>query len=623
MGEKIGLDFGTAYTVMSRLNANGEIEAIVDTTNNSDNKDYRRATVATKWEDENGNAQWMYGQIARRASGKKYVDFKMLLKESSTHLLHEFGYDDCLPEKVTSDFLNSVINDSYLSRNNSTIEKLVVGVPEIWFKGEHGLNARLELERIIREEVFNVDTVELYGEPVLACAYYINELRKRNNNKPFEGDVVVIDYGGGTLDITVCKVSINKNKSEIKVQIRTGDGQNADRNSNDEKFDMVGRAGHAFLRATLDNALNGKNTSLTKGKYTRLLGDLEDLIIGQRTKFENDVKTILSIRDKKTRDASWDNTFTRLTIDEDGDYLYVKYKHIKDAYDTVIRGTLDEQLNKVKTDYFEKNSIDVRDANIQNVRIVKVGGFSKFYLTNHQINEYFDFLKNNDPRDGDAIINDESKDKAVSYGATLVANDIIKVLPMTPFAIGIAKFNPDTDLKWLNEIVKAPECDAIYINLQKEIKKYEKTNLYYRDEIARIYSYFAIPEGVVIKPGEPIYIQSKRQNRNIIRDQYGIPEKNTPMRFRSSDGIIRYLAICYGDPEEEPSEIKVFETPKEYKTAFESLEKGIVYYIGFSIDISGMLTLHLQNEKTKEEKSFRLKEYRSIDEGQGTYPIGE
>ena len=598
MGERIGLDLGTATTLMSKIDEDGKFVDILPEEGDSP----YRASLALKKKD----GSWVYGQAAKTGSGQKFSDFKMLLKEDNQKLLTEFGYNaEDTPEKVMAGYLNSIIAEDYLKHKSTSnrIEKLVVGVPEVWLdEKEHGQIARLEFARILKDEIQCVDHFEMRGEPVLACAYYVHKLRQVKNNKPFEGDVIIVDYGGGTLDITVCEVTSNKGKNEITPRLRTGAGQNAERNSGD--FDVVGKAGHAFLREIVNKVL--KDRSATSNTYTRLMYQLEDQLKSAQNM--QTLETVFKVlKDLSYDDPLWDEMFTELDITDD-EQCEITYRMIEDAYSGVIRKTLDSKLEKVKEKYFEPKGINVKDSSQMDLKIVKVGGFCKFWLTRQQINDYFGFVEVRDERDGDSIIDSNNIDKAVSYGAALIANDVIKLNQTTPFYVGVGMYDVDVDRSLLPTLITGKDSER-WLHFSKELEKYkDKENP--RDEIAKHSTFFAIPKDIVIKPNEPLYIQLKSNTSK--RDKYGIPLMDKPKKFISTQSIIPYLAVCWGEsPEEEPDTIKVFEPPEEFKEAF-SVKNDVIYNIGFSLDESMVITLHLRNTRDNTEEKFRLKELRKI-----------
>ena len=52
---------------------------------------------------------------------------------------------------------------------------------------------------------------------------------RKKKKKNFDGRVLLIDYGGGTLDITLTRVVSKGDSMEVKVEKRDGAGENIDK----------------------------------------------------------------------------------------------------------------------------------------------------------------------------------------------------------------------------------------------------------------------------------------------------------------------------------------------------------------------------------------------------------
>ncbi len=74
--------------------------------------------------------------------------------------------------------------------------------------------------------------MQVISEPAAASAFFAHNFQK-STGKPFDGKILLVDYGGGTLDITLSDISPSKKNTEeqnieIKVLERTGAGENQD-----------------------------------------------------------------------------------------------------------------------------------------------------------------------------------------------------------------------------------------------------------------------------------------------------------------------------------------------------------------------------------------------------------
>lgn len=65
---------------------------------------------------------------------------------------------------------------------------------------------RENIRTILTDIGLNKEQFSFQSEPVSAAAYFCRQWKKTQNS-PFLGKLLVIDYGGGTLDVTLCEVS--------------------------------------------------------------------------------------------------------------------------------------------------------------------------------------------------------------------------------------------------------------------------------------------------------------------------------------------------------------------------------------------------------------------------------
>lgn len=113
----------------------------------------------------------------------------------------------------------------------------------------------------------------------------------------------------------------------------------------------------------------------------------------------------------------------------------VTYGMLAKAYNTVCKDLLDEKLDEIIA-YMDRKQIRY-DAGQANFKIAMVGGFCNFYLTKKQISEKFDKAVN-DVRFQDIIRTVSDSEKAISYGAALIANNVIGFKQVAPYSLGFA-----------------------------------------------------------------------------------------------------------------------------------------------------------------------------------------
>ncbi|HAX83625.1 MAG TPA: hypothetical protein DCY15_03855, partial [Ruminococcaceae bacterium] len=246
MANNIGLDFGTTYSVISRIkrlnrDENGkviecELEACLPS--EGTHSPCQDSLVLKKNDDS-----LEFGSLARESTGRKgstlYKGFKMMLAETDENVLKARGYThEYTPERIIKEFIDDILKkymETYQIDGN--LDKVVIGVPEIWFKKVSTIDCRTKLENIVSSLPY-VNKVELVSEPAAACAYFVNNFKKENHYS-FKGKVLIIDYGGGTLDIALCDVQEKGEFSEVSVMERCGAGLNEE--------GYIGKAGVAFI----------------------------------------------------------------------------------------------------------------------------------------------------------------------------------------------------------------------------------------------------------------------------------------------------------------------------------------------------------------------------------------
>jgi molecular chaperone DnaK (HSP70) len=105
-------------------------------------------------------------------------------------------------------------------------------------------------------------------------------------------------------------------------------------------------------------------------------------------------------------------------------------------YKQIIKPVLEDKIQEM-IKYMEEARIDYSVNTKDNFKIAMVGGFCNFYLTQKQVEDLFS--KGADDRRFKDIIRDKSEcEKAISFGAALIANDIIGFKQVAPYSLGIA-----------------------------------------------------------------------------------------------------------------------------------------------------------------------------------------
>jgi molecular chaperone DnaK len=430
VGECIGLDFGTTYSVIARIK-DGKAEAV--NLGEGGNTTTIDSIVA-----ESPRGKRSYGLLARDNVSQGvyhvYKGFKMLLSEENNdkgmERLKEYGFSSVEePAEITEYYLRSLI-DSYKERctGGKEIDHLVIGVPEVWFNTS--INSRSKLEEIA-SRIVGPGKVQLESEPKLACAYFVYNY-KCQTGKDFSGNILLIDYGGGTLDIAVCSVKSKAGKPDISIIFKTGAGENEQK--------VIGNAGLAFLGHVVNNALAeaGIADITINNSYYECIHTIERRLF-LTTK---DIKAYFEDAEGDPEilsDEFWKIRYNDQTVS-------VTYKMLSDAYyaDDISK-VFAEKLAEVKAKLEEKG-IDYKNEQSDDFKIALVGGFCNFFLTQKQVQETEGLKRGgtyDDHRylDFDMYLADGSeREKAVAYGAALLANGVVSFENQAPYSLYILPF---------------------------------------------------------------------------------------------------------------------------------------------------------------------------------------
>lgn len=436
---KIGLDFGCSNTKLSYLVENKNGTWSVQNYKNSNGTSSFESLVTKSTE---GN-YYMYGDAAKSAITDKddvtaYTGFKMMLASNVEKQLEERGYNkDITPKFITSiylkNFLNNFMRDNKIDETDK-FEKIVVGFPESWRSNYNDNLSHSELMDIIYDlNVAEKDNIILISEPILAAAAYVHS--HQSTSEPYGGYLLVADFGGGTIDFSICKIDgIDSQHSNIDVIYKSG----CDKSNNDG----IGCSALGFFEDIVNTALNNNNIKPVKNpSYHKFLNALEDAI---KRRFDEEAffETYSGNR-SCANEVFLKHSFLYETADGKTccDIIDVTYAMIYEAYNRRIRGPLENELAKAKVRLSELGiNYGVHS---KNFRILTCGGFSAFYLVREQIQKSFaivDFL--NDPRYIKSLGKNPSD--IISQGAALIANDKVGFKRKFPYEISLV-FYKDSD----------------------------------------------------------------------------------------------------------------------------------------------------------------------------------
>lgn len=405
-GYKIGLDFGTTNSIISYLGKMGEPEAFQY--GGPDGQKYIPSFIAY----DEGFVE--IGMAARTTAANQpdvesYGNFKMRLPLPESEFRHYFA-GDRTPSTVTTDYLRELLispeNPYSFCKQQGEISGLVVSVPEIWQRDIYN-RGRESLQKLIQE--LGLPLIQLVSEPVAAAAYYAWEMQRRTHQKqaePFTGHLLVCDMGGGTFDVSLCRIYGDK-----KVEVLYFDGQG------DRGLDS---AGVAFDRRCVQQAYiqkHGQPCDETEPEFLRLLREFETVKIAAHARVTR--KLINGIKEPDIYCEKDIYVFA-------GGYT-VTFGQVLEAFSPIARG-IQAVVHRLNT-WLQHN-----DRTID--RLFLVGGFSQFILVQRTIIDALQ-IHQNDPR-FDQTFNITNSAYAISYGAGLIANGLVEPTEKYVHTIGLA-----------------------------------------------------------------------------------------------------------------------------------------------------------------------------------------
>ena len=432
---KIGIDFGSTYSVISAYN---DAEERVEILTLAEDDSASIPSVVSV----NRNGKVTCGKGAKEQMGKRSVRlfeaFKMLLPETNTDMLRKRGYDDIY------------------RYGGDKFEDVVICVPEIWGKNLRTLDGRSILREILTgkdssgTEIADgidipVGAVRVVTEPEAASAFFAYNFEKETG-KNFNGHLLLIDYGGGTLDITLTEVT-SERQGVMEIGYREGGG--AGENHPDSGGDgTIGSAGIAFMQDVVKNAIRNSGIvaedeyiGYTSPGFASAVRDLESQLkapdrikeiedtFGEYGSYYQDYEAILE-----------EDPIEFYEIEYNDEPIAVTYQQLYTSYKNVIEGVLNEQIKQINKKVSEHLGSDPTqpEAGVRNdFKIALVGGFGSFYLVKKQIEEIYNIDLNDklDMRTKNIAAN--KREQAISLGAALIAAGKIDLQKTARYSIGI------------------------------------------------------------------------------------------------------------------------------------------------------------------------------------------
>jgi molecular chaperone DnaK (HSP70) len=408
----IGIDLGTTNSCCS-VYKNNTIEIIPDEKGNKYIPSYVGFTNVNKYVGYDAknqsviNSDNVYYEI-KRLIGLKYSDqnvqrekeflsYKYIGDDNDNiRLLSTLGYGDLKtfsPEEISANVLMKMkhMASTYLKKS---INKAVITIPARFTDAQR--QATYDAATIAGLEV-----VRMIHEPTAASIAYGLANRKLETDEII--NVLVYDFGGGTLDVSVVEITVDEN------------GQNI--------FTVLGSAGNTHMGgADFDNKLVGFSLNKFKQKYGLLnLNGLSSLSMQKLKQCCENAKKILSTKSK-----------TYISVEDFYDNKNLLYVLTRNDLEIICSDLLLICLKPID-DVIEACDLDITEIN----EIILVGGMTRMPSIVNRIEMKFRKKPNLSLNPDEAISIGAGYQGAILSGILNPHTDNLTLLDITPLSLGV------------------------------------------------------------------------------------------------------------------------------------------------------------------------------------------
>lgn len=440
---KIGIDFGTTNTVISHYADNEPIgfhypamhpsiyiPSVVCLTANEDclvgyeamseagdrsNTFYKAMKMYLPLDDEERKEQnW-----PARSKGKQYTP------------------DDVI-KKFFTKLLKNGEKDSFETREEA-IEEIVLCVPHVWNR-EITHKGRERLKKIL--ESLHLKLSRIVSEPIAAAAYFLFRYKEKFKND-FVGNLLVCDFGGGTFDVTLCKIH---DTGKVEELLNDGNGLSSL---------GLGRAGVFFDDTLIKKAYLRKNQrEIEEGgsEYHELYAQLQ-----------------LKKNTSSTRiNAALELTLQEKQADRNSSPIISPINSIGFYFDDIMESF--EPIKSGMLEVLERLDAKISERKLKIDALFLTGGFNQFLLCNKTIVDYF--AKDKPKTVIDAALDANIAGLSISYGACMIANGIVSIDEKFPHSLGFIAYRHEVDVRKEPQKIHVP-----LIKGGKQLNNYNKVTL--------------------------------------------------------------------------------------------------------------------------------------------------
>ena len=305
--------------------------------------------------------------------------------------------------EATRDFIGSTIGE-YVFFHNAPPSRIVFTIPDSWGKDVFRHSSLMFLEQIISDIGFDVDTqISFCSEPVAAAAYYCKEICQNN----FNGSLLIVDMGGGTIDLTLCEI---KSGDKILVKRRCGEFGKTSAGCSGEAFDF-----EMTKRIIKAHKLNLVPNSI---EFFKLKNSFEVAKISDANNLDKILREYYAASET-VRKKFGKNTALEV-MDSNYNMFSVTVEDIVENFDNINRPVLKKCVNEM-LDCCREEKISTDNA--ENFRVILTGGFSNLYCVEATVRETLGAPICGKDMRFDSGIKRESRSTAIAHGAAIIAND--------------------------------------------------------------------------------------------------------------------------------------------------------------------------------------------------------
>lgn len=424
-----------------------------------------------------------------------------------------YDTDNYKPSRVVGDFFKALFEEicthhlikAQLGEGKERAElsdlAVVVTCPEAW---KHSLGLPLDeqagatqqgqsvalqanphpLLKNILEKRLGLSTVEIKSEPEAATVYFAKQF-EHSNKKHFSGRVMIVDYGGGTLDI--CLSGVEFKDSGLVVTPEGGGHHAADGRFvagvrfDERVFELAWQAADAEKK--LEASFDDLKRSSSFQKFMNLI---------DKAKRDDWPETTESLRDQALGNATEDVHLFGLDVDfnERMVKLRVTASTFVQAFNDANRPTLTTCLAAFEGQLGDENQRQKLPK--ENFRLLLVGGFSRLELARRHVIEHFGWKPDDATETRFARFKPEADTAfAIAKGAALLAARWARVEGRMRYSVGLVGYNGGPN--------DPPEYNPALTEGMKYVEASQWMQARHKDDKANETSFDFLPDGMSVE----------------------------------------------------------------------------------------------------------------------------